>query len=289
MKRAAFLWVGVLLLTPLLQAQSPEDKKATLAFVAIQQNKDGGFSAIAGQPSSLRATNAAVRIYKYFGGEVPNKDACSKFVTSCFDKNSGGFADTPDGDPNVTATAVGLMAVVGLGISRDPYEKAALKYLDENAKTFDDIRIAVAGLEAIEKKSPQAKAWTAAVKKTANADGTYGKSAGIARDTGSAVVALLRMGVEVPNKDAVLKAMNAGQLSDGGFGQVDAKRSDLESCYRVVRCYHMLKSKPDAGKMAAFVASCRNADGGYGVVPGAKSTISATYYAAIISHWLAEK
>ena len=32
-----------------------------------------------------------------------------------------------------------------------------------------------------------------------------------------------------------------------------------------------------------------NDDGGYGVVPGAKSTISATYYAAIISHWLAEK
>ena len=289
MKRAAFLCVVVLLLTPFLQAQSPEQKTATLAFVEKQQNKDGGFSAVPGQPSSLRATNAVVRIYKYFGGDLPNKDACAKFVESCFDKSSGGFADAPGGKPDVATTAVGLMTVVGLGLSRDPYEKAALKYLDENVKTFDDIRIAVAGLEAVEKKSPQAQAWIATVKKTANADGTYGKSAAIARDTGSAVVALLRMGAEVPNKDAVLKAMNAGQLSDGGFGQIDAKRSDLESCYRVVRCYHMLKSKPDADKMAAFVASCRNADGGYGVVAGAKSTISATYYAAIISHWLSEK
>ncbi|MGO9416384.1 MAG: prenyltransferase/squalene oxidase repeat-containing protein [Syntrophobacteraceae bacterium] len=50
-----------------------------------------------------------------------------------------------------------------------------------------------------------------------------------------------------------------------------------------------MKEKPDAAKLRAFVAKCRNADGGYGVMPGQKSTGSGTYFAAIILHWLDEK
>ncbi len=289
MRRAAFVWLGVLLLTPCLQAQTPEQKKASLDFVKQLQQKDGGFAPGAGgDQSSLRATNAALRIFHYFGGDVPNAEACRKFVESCYDKSSGGFADMPGGKPDVATTAVGLMAVVELKMPREPFEKGAVKYLSDNVKTFDDIRIAAAGMEAIEKKSPQNDAWIETVKKMAHADGTFGQSDGIARDTGSAVAALLRMGAKV-DKETVVKTLNTGQRDDGGFGQVGSKMSDLESCYRVLRCYHMLKAKPNVDKLTTFVAGCRNADGGYGVTPGAKSTVSGTYYAAIISNWLAEK
>jgi prenyltransferase beta subunit len=293
MKRAAFVFLGILLLTPCLQAQTPEQRKATVAYTIKLKHPadDGGFAAAAGvEKSSLRATNAALRVLKYNGFELTLEDqaACKKFVASCFDKASGGFADMPGGKPDVATTAVGLMALVELKMPREQYEKDAVKYLSDHVKTFDDIRIAVAGLEAIEQKSPQTDAWIETVKKTANPDGTFGKSDGIARDTGSANVALLRMGVRI-DKDAVLKSLNAGQRPDGGFGQVGSKASDLETCYRVVRCFHMLKSKPNAEKLAAFVAGCRNDDGGYGVTPGAKSTVAGTYYASIISHWLAEK
>ena len=288
MKRTALVWFSVLLLAPCVQAQTPEQKKASLAFVQKLQNPDGGFADLAGNKSSLRATNSALRVFKYFGGELMNKDGCSKFVASCFDKSSGGFADMPDGKPDVATTAIGLMAVVELKMPRDSYEAPAVKLLSDHVSKFDEIRIAVAGFEAIEKKPPQADAWIEAVKKTANPDGTFGKSDGIARETGSAVVALLRLGAKV-DRDAVLKTLNVGQRADGGFGQADSKASDLESCYRVLRCYHMLKSKPDTEKLVVFINSCRNQDGGYAVTPGAKSTIAATYYAAIISHWLAEK
>jgi prenyltransferase beta subunit len=288
MKRTALVWLGVLLLTPCVQAQTPEQKKASLAFVQKLQNADGGFADLAGNKSGLRATNAALRVIKYFGGDLMNKDGCAKFVASCFDKNTGGFADMPDGKPDVATTAVGLMAVVELKMPRDPYEMPAMKFLSDHASTFDEIRIAVAGFEAIEKKSSKTDAWIEAVKKMANPDGTFGKSDGLARDTGSAVVALLRLGAKV-DREAVLKTLNMGQRPDGGFGQVNSKASDLESCYRVLRCYHMLKSKPDVDKLLMFVNSCRNEDGGYGVTPGAKSTIAATYNAAIISYWVAEK
>ena len=42
-------------------------------------------------------------------------------------------------------------------------------------------------------------------------------------------------------------------------------------------------------ELRAFVAKCRNDDGGYGVAPGLASTAGGTYFASIILHWLDEK
>jgi hypothetical protein len=100
---------------------------------------------------------------------------------------------------------------------------------------------------------------------------------------------VLRLEGKVKNPDAIVKALNAGQRNDGGFGKAGVKGSDLESSYRVTRAYHMLKAKPEkASALREFIARCRNADGGYGVEPGQPSTVSATYYASIILHWLGE-
>jgi hypothetical protein len=38
--------------------------------------------------------------------------------------------------------------------------------------------------------------------------------------------------------------------------------------------------------LKTFIAKCRNADGGYGVTPGAESSLGATYNAGILYHWL---
>jgi hypothetical protein len=122
-----------------------------------------------------------------------------------------------------------------------------------------------------------------------NPDGIYGKGAGQARATGGAVAAVLRLGGKVEHPDNVIKALKAGQRPDGGFGKEGTNRSDLETSYRVARTFHMLKATPDAGRLRQFIASCRNSDGGYGVMPGQPSTTSGTYYAAIILHWLDEK
>src|SRR5262249_29961011 len=130
MKRAAFVLLGLMLLTPCVRGQTPEQKKATLDFLAKLQNKDGGFSPAPGaDKSSLRATSSALRAMKYFGGGLTDKAPVPKFVESCFDKASGGFADMPGGKPDVATTAIGLMAVVELKMPRDPYETPVLKYL----------------------------------------------------------------------------------------------------------------------------------------------------------------
>jgi prenyltransferase beta subunit len=181
------------------------------------------------------------------------------------------------------------MALVELKMPTEKYTDPAMKFLAANAKTFEDIRIAAAGLEAVGKRSAEAEKWLETVKKMRNDHGTYGSGDGAARDTGSAVVTVLRLGGKVESEEAVVKVLNAGQRADGGFGKAGVKGSDLETTYRVVRCYVMLKEKPDVKKCLGFVARCRNADGGCGVEPGKPSNVAATYFAAILQHWLAEK
>jgi prenyltransferase beta subunit len=292
--RCTFI-LGLFLPLPLV-AQTGDEKKATIQFVASLQQPDGGFIASpltkesAAPKSSLRATSAAIRAIKYLGGEVPNKEKATGFVVFCNDKATGGFADQPSGAPDVTSTAVGMMAWAEVLPDRfDP--TPSNDFLAGHAKTFEERRLAVAGMEAGKAFAPVIKTWFADVRKTANPDGTYGKGDAQARETGGVIAMFLRAGEKLPDdhRKAVLAALQAGQRPDGGFGKAGEKESDGETTYRVMRAFHLLKEKPkDVAKLKDFFAKCRNADGGYGVAPGQPSTVSGTYYAAAVSRWLCE-
>jgi hypothetical protein len=83
--------------------------------------------------------------------------------------------------------------------------------------------------------------------------------------------------------------VRADQRTSGGFGKGGASGADLESSYRVMRLFMMLKKRPaDVEGLRSFVAKCRNEDGGYGVAPNEPSSLSGTYFAAIINLWLDE-
>ncbi|MCI0459229.1 MAG: terpene cyclase/mutase family protein [Gemmataceae bacterium] len=285
---------AVVCVTP-SRGQTPEAIKGTIAYVQSLQTREGGFvtaqpkptDAVAPRPT-LRSTSAAVRALKYLGGEIRDRESCARFVASCFDKKSGGFTDLPGGKPDVFTTAVGLMAVAELKMPAT-YHNPAVKYLAENAKTFDDIRIAVAGLERIKQESPRAKAWLEQVRKELSPDGTSGKEAGVARATASVSVTMLRLGDKVPKREQIFEALNKGQQRNGAWGK-DGGSADLETTYRVMRAYVMLGGRPrDAQGVRSYVAKCRNEDGGYGVAPGQPSSVGATYFASIILHWLDRK
>jgi prenyltransferase beta subunit len=281
----------VLVLPLSLSAQTADEKKSTITYLQSMQSKKGGFlpSPRAAEPS-LRATSTCLRAIKYFEGTIKDAETIKKFVLSCHDARTGGFADTPGGKPDVIVTAIGLMAMVELKMPTDKVEKAAIAYMAENARQFEQVRMAAAGLETIGKKCDQNEAWIARLRRLQNADGTFGKGKGLGRETGGAVACLLRLGGKVKDPDAVIKALDASQREDGGFGREDTSDSDLETSYRVLRTYVMLKAQPKrAGDLKAYVAKCRNADGGYGVTPGTPSSAGGTYFASIILHWLASK
>jgi hypothetical protein len=290
MKRTLLPVLCLLVLVPPAWCQSVDEKKASIAYLQKLQTKEGGFLAKADDKApSLRGTSSAVRALGYLGGEVPDPKKAAEFVAKCHDADSGGFANEPGGKPDVFSTAVGAMAVVALKMPVEKYEAGAIKYLGANAKEFEEIRIAVAGLEALGKLPKEAEGWSALVLKLRKQDGSFGSGDGQARDTGGSVVALLRLGSKPEKPEAILQVLNAGQRKDGGFGKEKADGSDLESTYRVLRAYYMLKAKVERlAELKKFIASCRNKDGGYGVMPGQPSTVSGTYYAAIIYHWLGE-
>jgi prenyltransferase beta subunit len=181
------------------------------------------------------------------------------------------------------------MAIAELKVPLEEFVDPAVKHLESNAKGFEEIRLSAAGLEAVNKKTAKMEEWTKELTKTRNEDGTYGQGDGQARDTGGTIAALLRLGAKVDAQEEIIKALKAGQRGDGGFGKGGEKGSDLESCYRIMRAFHMLKQKPDENKLREFIGKCRNKDGGYGVMPGKESAVSSTYFAGIILHWLDEK
>lgn len=296
--------VALLLLAPAAaSAQTAEiekqiqDKLGTIRYVLKLEAPAGGFAATAGVKPGLRATSAAVRALKYHGQKTPNADTHAAFLMKCFDPATGGFADAPGGKADVTLTSVGIMGAVELGVPKERFRKA-LDYLKDNAKTFEEVRIAAGAVEAWGVKDCpfDLKPWLDIAKREVGPNGTAGKTDdALARETASVIAMQQRLGVPrrelvgAPKLDDVLQA---GQRKDGGFGRGGEAGSDLESTYRVMRAFMLMRERPSGAEgraaLRAFVASCRNADGGYGAKPGDPSAVGPTYYAAIVLHWLAD-
>jgi len=277
---------GLATWSPLAPAQTPAELGRTAAYLAAFQNSDGGFAPKVGQKSSLGSTSSAIRTLGFVGGSIPDFPGCVAYVESCHDTASGGFASIPGGKVDVGTTASGLMAVGALKLDPKPYADGAIGFLSKNAKSFEEVRIAVAGLEAIQTPSPDFPRWTEQVRAAQNPDGTFGSGPGRAFATGSRVAALLRMGValEKDQKDAILAALRAGQNPDGGWSDGGGP-SGLGASYRIMRALFMLKEKPDLARLRGFLARLRQSDGGYAPTLGAMAEPGATYTCSIMAYW----
>jgi hypothetical protein len=296
--RSAF---ALVLLLPSFASAQPtaEQKKETIKWVLAQADANGGFYVAPQDPTidaaprpSLRATNGAVRTLKYLGAEIPRPKTHIEFVLKCHDAQTGGFAEMPGGKPDVAMTSVGVMAAMELGIPKEKFAKA-MDYLKEHAKTFEEVRIGAAAVEAWGVKDcpfdlkPWIKVGSQAMLDEYKTPGPPGDRT---RLFGSAIALTVRLGSKFHDLDGVfIKDVNKSQREDGGWGRDGQKTGDIETTYRVMRAVMLLKEKPkDTKKLRAFIDSHRNKDGGYATKPGDKSTMSGVYYATIIGKWLDE-
>ncbi len=283
--------------------ESVQQRLETLKWIAAQESATGGFYIAPQDPNidamprpSLRATNGAVRAWKYLGGEnlgskFPNPEKHAAFVLKCYDPKTGGFAE-PGAKPDVASTSIGVMAAVELGIPKEKFAKA-MDFLCENAKTFEEVRIAAAAVEAWGVKDcPFDVKEMIQLGTKLGAYGPYDTETqqnGGARQLGSTVALVLRLGAPIGLQERKhLGAMlGNGQRDDGGWGKKDEKASDIETTYRVLRALMLVEAKPvNLKKLREFVESHRNRDGAFAIKPGDKSSMSGVYYAAIISKWL---
>ena len=267
---------------PPSRAQTPADFAQTAAYVASLQNKDGGFGAAPGQPSTLGSTSSALRILKYVGGSVSDVLNCIKYVKSC--QVGGGFAPTPGGKPDSLTTSTGLLAVAELKIIDPSTTAKAVEFFHENAKEDEQVRMAVAGLEAVDGRSPDLPRWLEQIGKLGNPDGTFPEGPGQAFKAGTVAATVLRTGGSLANRDAAIAAIKGGQRADGGWSK-DDRPSDLASSYRVMRALYMMKEKPDLDRLKGFIARCRKSDGTYSNTPDGPGNLGGTYFASILTYW----
>jgi len=294
MKRCLAIAV-VVLASPVAFAQSPEvvakveAKLATIKFInSLYDPATGGFKVTADGKPSLRACNGAAKALSILGAKLPDRDKTAAFVLACYDPKTGAFAE-PGGKPDVTITSIGVMVAMELGIPKAKFEKV-MRYLDTNMGTFEDCRIVAAALEAWGvKELPELQK---GLVQLAQMEG-FGEVPGHdddARHAGAVIAMALRLGGEISAKELgkFVREINKGQHPDGGWGKVNENKSDLDSTYRVMRAFMLMKQKPaNLDKVKAFVEKCRNKDGGAGVKPGEPSSMSGVYYTTIISKWVA--
>ncbi|MBM3979210.1 MAG: hypothetical protein FJ304_02780 [Planctomycetes bacterium] len=270
-------------------------------WVLQQEAADGGFYHAPQDPNidakpipSLRATNGAVRALKYLGfpmlkGERAKHGA---FVLKCYDPKAGGFAEM-GGKPDVTITAIGVMAAMELEVPKEKFAKA-MDYLKENAKTFEDVRIGAAAVEAwgvkdcpfkldewLDIAAKERKSWALPDQPT--------KPGGHSRLLGSYHAFRLRLGQRLDLDAQKEPWLGDTQWVDGAWGKTGEKASDIETTYRVMRALMLLKEKPkDTKKLRTFVEAHRTDDHGFAIKPGAKASMSGAYYCVIVSKWLDE-
>jgi prenyltransferase beta subunit len=289
-------WFTLLSLSGQPAQLDQKDREATIRWILQQQVDRGGFLLKPHPPNldvipqpSLRATSGAVRALLYLRAPIPNVDRHRQFVLSCYDPQSGGFAE-PGGQPDVTLTSVGIMAAVALQIPPQEYARS-WEYLQRHAKSFEEVRIAAAAVEAAGVKNCpfDIRPWIAQGHKAAEQALQRNPAQGGARDLGSAVALILRLGGDVTSEQnqRYTQFLRQGQRPDGGWGKSDSEHSDLESTYRVMRAFVHLRSKPrDIPALSRFLAAQRSPQGAYAVAPAEAPSMSGTYYAAAMLHWL---
>jgi prenyltransferase beta subunit len=269
------------------QKPTAAETQATIAWLTHLQKASGGFSADAkpDTPATLPATLSAVRALHYFGSSAPHADQIPRFLRSCWNENEGGFAPTPGGKPDVRTTAVALMGLVDLNAAdqNQDFINRGMAYLGEHVKDYEDVRIAAAAFESNHKSIPQIKKWQDILRAFPTGD-----DADHAREIGGAAVASMRLGERFTksNMSTILTPLREAQRPEGAWGKAGAA-PDLETSYRVMRAFFMLKAGPkDADALRKFIGRCRLSDGSYAVAPGQPASVSGAYYAGIISYWL---
>src|SRR5262245_5750765 len=99
MKRIILVFLICAVCQSPVQSQTPEEKKASVAYLLELEQADGSFGLVSSKTNpnlaisrgDLRSTSSALRALKYFGGAVKDPKLTAKFVESCFDKTKGGF------------------------------------------------------------------------------------------------------------------------------------------------------------------------------------------------------
>jgi hypothetical protein len=113
--------------------------------------------------------------------------------------------------------------------------------------------------------------------------------------TAKRVATLLFLGAPLHDEAKVAHALLKAQSPLGGWPDPTGEPT-LQATYQVLRALRLLSAQPDELRVNAFVASCRQPEGGYapsphGFDPAARTAqvgLLNTYFALTIDRWINE-
>ena len=120
--------------------------------------RTGGFAAGPGQPSTLGATDTGLRVLDYVGGSLLDEPGLHPFrqlVQGARRRLRNGRRASP----TWSRRRIGLMAAAELKIADKAMIDDAVAYFRANPKAFEEVRMSIAGLEAVGARSPDFSRW----------------------------------------------------------------------------------------------------------------------------------
>lgn len=230
MKLLPFLF----LLLPLSAKNLPD---AVLAAVSSHYAAGGYKHSPADKEPTISATLMGLRTFRYLGVERENVARQREFLLGRFDEKKAAFVETGKTEPDALANAFALMLMGELRMPEDVHAVSARDYVVAEAKSFDEIYLAMAGLQAMGMHKEIPASWVKTMMDTALDE----KST--AYDKARAVVTCMRTGFNLPDYAmflAPLQSALADVMADATFHENPEK---LQQAYTLARALVMLDGR----------------------------------------------
>lgn len=262
-----------------------QDRARTADYARTLQHVDGAFSWTAGADPDLGATSTALRVLKECGQPVPHLDGVLAYIAACFDQTTHGFTRTPGGQPGLSATAQGHVALATLGRSTPAQTAGLTNLVGTFVTTSEDLWIVAPFLDTLGLTSPDADRWTALAYAARNPDGTWGNGGDQIIATASHASSLVLLGAALQQPDAVHSVIRDSH--HGGAWPDRNGNTTLEATYHVSRAVHAMHIATNSTETLDFLNRCRRADGSYAPTPGQEpGNLVNSYFALTIDRWI---
>lgn len=208
--------------------------------LAALSTESGGYRNTPGDAEpSLSATVMALRAFRYSGIDVKDTKSQRAFLLSCFHPEAAAFVDKGAAEPTVLANCFALMLMGELGMPEDVHAVSARDYLVENAKTLDEIYMAMAGLQTMGLADEIPASWIKTMMDTAVSEEAP------VYDKARAIVTCMRTGFNLPDYSRFLVPIQTALkevTADADFHK-DAK--SLQAAYTMARALVMIDGRCD--------------------------------------------
>ncbi len=268
---------------------TPEARNAT-ADVLARIRAAGGYPDAPGGPVELGTTLSGIKALAFLGERPGDPDEIAAHIMRAFDPAYGAWCAPGTARPAVLATAGGLLGLKALDATEDLKRCLfpSLRWMVEHAATREEHFMTLAVIDEcrLDVRPQRTLDFFRALEQS---DGTFGPSP---LQNGIAASALLRVGAQLRDPQAVTDLLLRSQLPSGGFADVatggapaGSATADLWTTYCVMRALDLLGVAPDVPRLAEWVSRLQVLGGGFG--PAGTFSANATYQCLGILDWLA--